>query len=208
MLRTYPKDLGGVDREKLRDCIEACLDCSQTCTACADACLSEDMVAELTKCIRTCTDCSDVCDTTGRVLSRHTGYDANLTRAVLEACAAACKACGDECARPRLDARALPGLFRGLPALRGRLPGVARQPRLIPPAKTAPETRGLLPRPSAGARTRETVAQAQPIRGHTRARRLCHRPQPAATRVPATARTGGRPVNTTFSTVTTEGARP
>ena len=88
MLRTYPKDLGGVDREKLRDCIEACLDCAQTCTACADACLSEDMVAELTKCIRTCTDCSDVCDTTFRVLSRHTGYDANLTRAVLEACVA------------------------------------------------------------------------------------------------------------------------
>jgi hypothetical protein len=48
MLRTYPKDLGGVDRERLRDCIEACLDCAQTCTACADACLSEDMVAELT----------------------------------------------------------------------------------------------------------------------------------------------------------------
>ena len=42
MLRTYPTDLGGVDREKLRDCIEACLDCAQTCTACADACLSED----------------------------------------------------------------------------------------------------------------------------------------------------------------------
>jgi hypothetical protein len=99
MLRTYPKDLGGVDQQKLSDCIEACLDCAQTCTACADACLSEDMVAELTTCIRTCTDCSDVCDTTFRVLSRHTGYDANLTRAVLEACVAACKACGDECAQ-------------------------------------------------------------------------------------------------------------
>ena len=99
MLRTYPKDLGGVDQQKLSDCIEACLDCAQTCTACADACLSEDMVAELTKCIRTCTDCADVCGTTGRVLSRHTGYDANLTRAVLEACATACRACGDECSK-------------------------------------------------------------------------------------------------------------
>ena len=64
--------------------------------ACADACLSEDVVAELTKCIRTNLDCADVCDTTGRVLSRHTGYDANLTPAVLDACAAACQACGDE----------------------------------------------------------------------------------------------------------------
>ncbi|GAB3325635.1 four-helix bundle copper-binding protein [Geodermatophilus aquaeductus] len=99
MLEAYPKDLGGVDRQKLQECIEACFECAQACTACADACLSEDMVAELTTCIRTNLDCADVCDTTGRVLSRHTGYDANLTRAVLEACAAACKACGDECAR-------------------------------------------------------------------------------------------------------------
>lgn len=43
---------------------------------------------------RTNLDCADVCDATGRVLSRHTDYDANITRAVLEACAAACKACG------------------------------------------------------------------------------------------------------------------
>ena len=53
MLDTYPKDLGGVDKEKLAACIEACFECAQTCTACADACLSEDMVADLTKCIRT-----------------------------------------------------------------------------------------------------------------------------------------------------------
>ena len=98
MLSTYPKDLGGIDREKLLACIQACVDCAQACTACADACLSEDMVAELTTCIRTNADCADICDTTGRVLSRHTGYDANLTRAVLQACAAACRACGDECA--------------------------------------------------------------------------------------------------------------
>jgi len=95
MLDTYPKDLGGVDREELRACIEACFECAQACTACADACLSEDMVAELTTCIRTDLDCADICDATGRVLSRHTGHDADLTRAVLEACAAACTACGD-----------------------------------------------------------------------------------------------------------------
>ena len=97
MLETYPKDLGGIDRDALTACIEACFECTQACTACADACLSEEPVAELTKCIRTNLDCADQCDTTGRVLSRHTGYDANLTRAVLEACAAARKACGDEC---------------------------------------------------------------------------------------------------------------
>ena len=31
-------------------------------------CLSEDMVAELTKCIRTNLDCADICTTTGAVL--------------------------------------------------------------------------------------------------------------------------------------------
>jgi hypothetical protein len=99
MLETYPADLGGVDREALTRCIDECFTCAQACTACADACLSEKSVADLTKCIRSNLDCADICDTTGRVLSRHTGYDANLTRATLEACATACKACGDECER-------------------------------------------------------------------------------------------------------------
>jgi Domain of Unknown Function (DUF326) len=98
MLDTHPHGLGGVDRQELLACIEACVECAQSCTACADACLGEEMVAELRTCIRTDLDCADVCTTTGRVLSRRTGYDATLTRAVLEACATACRVCGDECA--------------------------------------------------------------------------------------------------------------
>ena len=99
MLAAYPRDLGRIDRGALTACIEACVECAQACTACADACLGEGSVTELTTCIRTNLDCADQCETTGRVLSRHTGYDANLTRAVLEACAAACTACRDECER-------------------------------------------------------------------------------------------------------------
>ncbi|MBX6355586.1 MAG: four-helix bundle copper-binding protein [Micromonosporaceae bacterium] len=99
MLDTYPAALGRVDRQALADCIEACFTCSQACTACADACLSEPDVADLIRCVRANLDCADICDTTGRVLSRHTGFDANLTRAVLKACATACKSCGDECER-------------------------------------------------------------------------------------------------------------
>ncbi|WP_278255421.1 four-helix bundle copper-binding protein [Nocardioides convexus] len=57
------------------------------------------MVADLTKCIRTDLDCADICIATGNALSRHTGYDASLTSAFLEACATACNACGDECAQ-------------------------------------------------------------------------------------------------------------
>lgn len=96
MLETYPKSIN-LDRDLLARVVDAAVACSQTCTACADACLSEDMVAELTKCIRTNLDCADICATTARVLSRHTGYDANITRAQLEACVQACKSCGDEC---------------------------------------------------------------------------------------------------------------
>ncbi|MGN7797729.1 four-helix bundle copper-binding protein [Leifsonia sp. 22587] len=97
MLETYPADLGGVDRGKLGTCIEACIECAQACTACADACLSDEMVAELIKCIRTDLDCADICASTGNVLSRHTEYDANVTRAALESCRAVCGACAHEC---------------------------------------------------------------------------------------------------------------
>ncbi|MEU4365156.1 four-helix bundle copper-binding protein [Promicromonospora sp. NPDC023987] len=96
MLETYPKSMN-LDRTLLASAIESIVECSQACTACADACLSEEMVADLRKCVRTNMDCADVCDATARVLSRHTGYDANISRALLEACIAACKACGDEC---------------------------------------------------------------------------------------------------------------
>jgi hypothetical protein len=99
MLDTYPADLGGVDRPVLAACIEACVECAQACTACADACLSEGGVAQLVTCIRTNLDCADVCESTGRVLSRHTGYDANLARGVLRACVQAGRSCGEECGR-------------------------------------------------------------------------------------------------------------
>ncbi|MER5475526.1 four-helix bundle copper-binding protein [Streptomyces sp. NPDC002734] len=98
MLDAYPSALGGVDREKLTACVEECVSCGQVCTACADACLSEDMVDELATCVRSDLDCADVCGTTARVLSRHTGSDVDVTRAMLTACAAACRACGEECA--------------------------------------------------------------------------------------------------------------
>jgi uncharacterized membrane protein len=98
MLDTYPAEIN-LDRGKLAAAIDALIACAEACTACADACLSENSVAELTKCIRTDMDCADICETTARVLSRHTGYDANISRALLQACATVCKSCGDECSR-------------------------------------------------------------------------------------------------------------
>ncbi|MFD5036101.1 four-helix bundle copper-binding protein [Streptomyces sp. NPDC058378] len=98
MLDAHPAAQDDVHRTELIRCIEECIACAQACTACADACLSEEMVAGLTKCIRTDADCADICRTTAAVLSRRTGYDVTVARAVLLACATTCKVCGDECA--------------------------------------------------------------------------------------------------------------
>jgi hypothetical protein len=97
MLDTYPRDFN-VDKTLLARCIEACYQCAEACTACADDCLSEQgQVESLVKCIRLNLDCADICVATGRLVSRQTEYDANVTRPQLEACIAACKSCGDEC---------------------------------------------------------------------------------------------------------------
>jgi hypothetical protein len=96
MLETYPRDLS-LDKDVLARCIDACDDCAQSCTACADACLSEESLAELVRCIRLDLDCGDICVTTGRVVTRQTEYDANLTRPIVQACVQVCNACADEC---------------------------------------------------------------------------------------------------------------
>ena len=98
MLETHPRG-AAVEPGPLVACIEACVDCAQSCSACADACLGEEGVQLLVGCIRTCLDCSDICDTTGRVLTRQTGFEAKVAEGVLHACAEACRACGDECER-------------------------------------------------------------------------------------------------------------
>jgi hypothetical protein len=81
----------------LVECVQACFDCAQACTACADACLGEEDVQRLTRCIRLDLDCADVCLATGSILSRQTAFDMGMARAMLQACATACKLCGDEC---------------------------------------------------------------------------------------------------------------
>ena len=96
MLDAYPREVD-VDRALLVRCIEACSDCAGSCTQCADDCLGEDGVQDLTTCIRLNLDCADICVTTGRVVSRRTGYDAAITGAMLRACIEACRGCAGEC---------------------------------------------------------------------------------------------------------------
>jgi hypothetical protein len=99
MIDSHPARITKADATRLQDCIDAVLDCSQTCTACADACLGERDLTELVSCIRLDLDCADICDITARVLSRRTGADGQLTRAVLDACIQSCQLCAAECER-------------------------------------------------------------------------------------------------------------
>jgi hypothetical protein len=98
MIGTHPDVKGNINEALIR-CIEECYSCAQACTACADACLGEDMVKELRQCIRLNLDCADVCAATGAVASRRTGSNEEVIRQMLQACAAACRLCGDECER-------------------------------------------------------------------------------------------------------------
>ena len=97
MLETHPRRVD-VDAGQLARTIDVLVECAATCTQCADACLSEpDLSSELAPCIHHNLDCADICTATSRVVSRRTDHDAGVTRAQLEACAAACARCGEEC---------------------------------------------------------------------------------------------------------------
>jgi len=98
MLQAHPQFPALFGQDALAACIAACFDCTQVCTACADACLGEEgHLPHLVGCIRLNLDCADICAATGRVLSRMTQPDATVLRAQLQACLAACRACGNEC---------------------------------------------------------------------------------------------------------------
>ena len=98
MLDTYPRT-PSVDAGVLAGTVDALSDCAQACTADVAADLSEHNVTEMVRCIRLCLDCADICTATLGVLSRQAEYDASVTRPLLEACAAICRSCGDECER-------------------------------------------------------------------------------------------------------------
>jgi len=98
MIASHPQVQGNTN-EVLIHCIEECFDCAQACTSCADACLAEPNVQDLRQCIRFNLDCADICLATGTVATRRTGSNEQVIRAMLEACAEACRLCGEECAR-------------------------------------------------------------------------------------------------------------
>jgi hypothetical protein len=98
IVSTHPQPTS-IDRDTLVRCIDECVVCAATCTGCADACLGENDVQGLVRCIRLNLDCADLCDAAARIVIRQTALDAGLLRAAIQACAVACRACGEECER-------------------------------------------------------------------------------------------------------------
>jgi hypothetical protein len=96
MISSHP-DVKGSVSDRLIRCIEECSACAQACTFCADACLAEREVDKLKQCIRLDLDCADLCAAAVALASRRTGSNVEVLRSVIEACAMACKVCGDEC---------------------------------------------------------------------------------------------------------------
>jgi hypothetical protein len=79
--------------------IDALSDCAQACHADVDDDLNEQNLSDMVLCIRLCLDCADICTAAVAVTSRQSAHGASVIRPLLEACAAACKSCGDECER-------------------------------------------------------------------------------------------------------------
>lgn len=96
MLKTHPLKVTR-HLDAIVACVKACYACSEACTLCADACLGEKQIDPLRRCIRMDLDCAAVCAATGPLVARQTETDTSLLRKQLEACAVACRVCGDEC---------------------------------------------------------------------------------------------------------------
>ena len=77
--------------------VTSATECMLVCTTCADACLEEDDPSSLRECIRLNQDCADVCQATARLIARPGEQAPALLQAQLDACAAACRACADDC---------------------------------------------------------------------------------------------------------------
>jgi hypothetical protein len=98
MLDSFPGTIA-VDTTLLAATTDALTDCAQACSADVSDDLAEPNLADMVRCIRLCMDCADICTAATGVMSRQAGYNADVAALLLQACAAACRSCGDECER-------------------------------------------------------------------------------------------------------------
>jgi hypothetical protein len=98
MFGSHPK-AGTIDTDLYAATVSELSQCDLTCSVCADACLSESHVQMLARCIELNLNCAESCATTARTIARFGFQQPSVTRAHLEACREACRACADECER-------------------------------------------------------------------------------------------------------------
>jgi hypothetical protein len=100
LLGAYPRGLVlNIDADVVARVIDAAGDCAQACRTDSDADLSEPHLAEMVSCVRLCLDCDDICTAVAGVLSRPATWEDSVLRPLVEACAAICGSCGEECER-------------------------------------------------------------------------------------------------------------
>lgn len=102
MAAAHPRATANLN-DLLIACVEECYACAQASTSCADACAGSQSVADLVQCIRLCHDNADVCLAAGALATRRTGSNTPTLRLMLQTCAMACRACGEECHRHSAD---------------------------------------------------------------------------------------------------------
>lgn len=99
MLDSYDPSALTVDAAMLAATIDALNDCAEACRADTVADLSEQNLTDMVVCIRQCMDCADICIAAAGVISRLAPDNAPVAGQLLQACAAACRECGNECER-------------------------------------------------------------------------------------------------------------
>jgi hypothetical protein len=86
----------------VRGTVDALLACANVCTAGADACLR---TATITGCVRVNLACAEACTATAWALLRHLQAGTLVSRELVEACAALCRAGRDACAEDHEQCR-------------------------------------------------------------------------------------------------------
>ena len=85
----------------MEECAKACNDCQRICDMCATHCAKRvaEGKKEHLKTLQTCQDCATHCSAAASIVARM-GPFSDL---ICQACAEACKRCGDECMKHKED---------------------------------------------------------------------------------------------------------
>jgi hypothetical protein len=81
--------------QQFQSCIDACNSCAVACDHCAASCLQEADPKPMARCIALDIDCAQLC----RLAAGYMARGSELAGMICQACAEACDACGDECAK-------------------------------------------------------------------------------------------------------------